>query len=262
LQNEGFRNTMLQPLPSRAWLAVAAASLLFAGVSGGAQTTPPPKPHPHAAARPVTSNAQHLPPAVSEQQAPAPVVRRPPATQQPMPQAQVSANPHPAPTGALPPGQKPGADMYGKGEHLTAWMSAHSNMTLPQQQAALEKEPGFRDLPAPTQQRIRNRLTELSTMSPEKRARVLARNEQIERLTPDQRAQVRGAMTQLGSLPPDQQKTVYRAFRDLRGLPPQERLPILNSERYRNLNPAQRATLQRLMQVEPILPRDDVAPQR
>ena len=37
-------------------------------------------------------------------------------------------------------------------------MERHSNLPLADQQHALENEPGFRDLPAPTQQRMRDRL--------------------------------------------------------------------------------------------------------
>ena len=81
-------------------------------------------------------------------------------------------------------------------EHLAQWMDRHSNMPLPEQQRALENEPGFRDLPPQTQQRMRDRLTQLNGMTPEQRRRILERTEDMEHLTPPQRQQVRSALEQ------------------------------------------------------------------
>ena len=50
-------------------------------------------------------------------------------------------------------------------EHLAQWMDRHSNLPLAEQQTALENEPGFRDLPPQTQQRMRDRLTQLNNMT-------------------------------------------------------------------------------------------------
>jgi hypothetical protein len=140
------------------------------------------------------------------------------------------------------------------GEHLSEWMNQHSNLNPAQQQQALEREPGFHELPMKTQQRLRDQLTQLNNMPPQQRARWVARTEAMERLTPDQRAQVRGAMQQLASLPPEQRGPVQRSFRQLREMPPEQREAALNSERYRGqLNPSQQATLNNLMRIEPML---------
>ena len=56
-------------------------------------------------------------------------------------------------------------------------MDRHSNLPLAEQQRALENEPGFRDLPPQTQQRMRDRLTQLNNMTPEQRRRILERTE-------------------------------------------------------------------------------------
>jgi DNA-directed RNA polymerase subunit F len=174
-------------------------------------------------------------------------------------EAQVSANPHPG-TATGKGFNNPGASsLYnGKGEHLSAWMKAHGNMTLQQQQAALEHEPGFRELPPETQQRYRDRLSELNALPPAERQRRLAYTEQMERLTPQQRTEVRSTMLQLSALPPEQKKTVMHAFHELRGLPPEQRLNLLNT-RYRNFSEPQRNTLEQLMRVEPMLPADHFA---
>lgn len=140
-------------------------------------------------------------------------------------------------------------------EHLAQWMDRHSNLSLADQQRALGNEPGFRDLPQQTQQRMRDRLTQLNNMTPEKRRRILDRTEAMERLTLPERQQVRGAMQQLGSLPEDRRRMVARAFRDLREMPQPQRDGILNSDRFREqFSGEERNTLSNLLAVEPYLP--------
>jgi hypothetical protein len=50
---------------------------------------------------------------------------------------------------------------------------------------------------------------------------------------------------------------VARSFRELREVPAGQRAEALNSGRYGNLNPTQRATLNNLMRIEPMLPPPD-----
>lgn len=181
------------------------------------------------------------------QQAPAPIERRSPNAGN----GTGSGTANDFPNGGAPHRGFPGP----RGEHLTDWISQHSNLSLQQQEQALGQEPGFRDLPLETQQRYRNRLAQLDAMNPQRRQRLLARNELMERLTPNQRAQVRGALGQLGGLPPEERKAVANTFRTLRDLPPDQRIAALNSGRMGPpLNPAQRAVLDNLLTVAPILP--------
>jgi len=124
-----------------------------------------------------------------------------------------------------------------------------------QQQQALDKEPGFHDLPPQTQQRYRDRLAQLNTMPVQQRDKVLSRTEWMERLPPEQRSQVRNAMQQWSSLPPASHRAVGRTFRVVRGMPPAQRLAYLNSPDIRSqFSPQERDTLTHLMQVEPYLP--------
>jgi hypothetical protein len=150
-------------------------------------------------------------------------------------------------------GPNPAANVA-KGEHLGDWMARHSSLSPAQQQQALEREPGFRQLTPEQQQRERDQLARLNAMPPDQRQRTLERTEAMERLSPEQRVQVRSAMQQLGSLPPDQRQVVAKSFRELRGLAPDQRYAALNSARYSNLSPQQRATLDNLIRVEPMLP--------
>ena len=175
-----------------------------------------------------------------QQQRPAPIERRPP------------------PTGAVEQrGSQQhlvGPDGRRGGEHLPEWMEQHRGMTLEQQQAALDREPGFRELPVQTQIQMHQRLAQLNAMTPEMRARTLAHSEAMERLNPAQRMQVRGAMEQLGLLPMDQRRQVVRSFRELRMLPPEERMGMMNSPRYGWLNYEQRTVLTNLIVIAPMLP--------
>jgi Protein of unknown function (DUF3106) len=134
-------------------------------------------------------------------------------------------------------------------------MDHHSDMSPAQQQKALESEPGFHDLPSETQQRMRDRLTQLNSMPPEQRRRVLERNEAIANLTPPQRQQVRGAMKQFSSLPPDRRRLVARTWRDLREMPEAQRQAVLSSDRFRGqFTDEERGTISNLLAVEPYLP--------
>jgi hypothetical protein len=141
-----------------------------------------------------------------------------------------------------------------KGEHLAQWMNQHRNLTPDQQQRALDNEPGFRQLPQATQQRMHNHLAQLNAMNPQTRERTQNHIEWMERLSTDQRSQVRGSMEQLGSLPPDQRRQVAQSFRNLRALPPEQRGAALNSPQYQYMNPAQRSALNNLLRVEPLIP--------
>ena len=175
-----------------------------------------------------------------QQQVPAPIERRAPSV---MPPQNTAGGPHSV-----------GPIRANRGDHLPEWMNQHRGLTLEQQQQALDREPGFHELPSTTRQRMRERLSQLNAMSPQERERIVDRTEVMESLSPGQRTEVRGAMQQLGSLPPNQRQMVARSFRELRQLPPNQRMAAMNSERYRWMNDQQRTTLTNLIQVAPMLP--------
>jgi Protein of unknown function (DUF3106) len=134
-------------------------------------------------------------------------------------------------------------------------MQRHSNLPLPAQQRALENEPGFRELPPQTQDRLRNQLIQLNHMSPVQRQRMTERTELMERLTPDQRQQFRSSVQELGQFPEDRRRMIAHAFRDLRELPPPQREAQLNSDRLRGqFSDQERHTLSNLLSVEPYIP--------
>jgi hypothetical protein len=134
-------------------------------------------------------------------------------------------------------------------------MERHANLSLPEQQRALENEPGFHELPRQTQQAERDQLVKLNNMTPEQRSRVLERTETLNEMTPAQRQQFRGVLQRYAALPVDRRRLVGRAFRDLREMPPAERQTVIASDRFRTMfSDNERATLSNLFTVEPYLP--------
>ncbi|WP_047488925.1 DUF3106 domain-containing protein [Terriglobus sp. TAA 43] len=144
-----------------------------------------------------------------------------------------------------------------RGEHLGQWMQQHQNLSPQQQQKALQKEPGFNQLPQQTQQRMEDRLNRLNSMPPQQREKVIQRGEAMERLSPQQRVQVRGAMGQLSALPDDRRRAVARTFRELRSMPPEQQNQMLNSPQYhQQFSDQERGTLGNLLSVSPMLPQN------
>jgi hypothetical protein len=186
---------------------------------------------------------------------PAPIERRSPDAQPPHLAAPANSYPvfrapsNPASTPGLVPRNTPSQ------QHLGEWIESHRNLSLSQQQHALDNEPGFRQLKPQVQQRMHDRLMQLNNMPPDQQQRVLARTEAMERLAPAQRQQIRGAMQQLGSLPEDRRRAVARTFRSLRDIPVSERQNYLNSPQYRGqFTDTERNTLNNLLNVAPMLP--------
>lgn len=140
-------------------------------------------------------------------------------------------------------------------QHLQQWMQSHSNMSLADQQRALGNEPGFRDLPAQTQQRYRDQLDHLYNMNPQQRQRMLERNEMLERLTPQQRQHWNAAVQQLNSLPPARRQMMARAIIDLREMPPAQRQQVINSPNFASrFSDGERNMLSTLLTAEPYHP--------
>ena len=154
----------------------------------------------------------------------------------------------PTPNAVPNPGTRPAAHPG----NLAQWMENHKNLSLPEQQRALENEPGFRLLDPQTQQNMRDRLAQLNNMDPQKRARILDRNEALERLTPQQREQYGNASNALKSAPPERQRPMARAILDLTEMPPGQREQVIDSPAFRaQFSDSERSTIRTLLMAEP-----------
>jgi predicted DCC family thiol-disulfide oxidoreductase YuxK len=146
-------------------------------------------------------------------------------------------------------------------EHLTQWMERHSNMTLAEQQRALQNEPGFSALPKQVQQRELDQLARLNSMTPQQRGQVLDRTEAIERLTPPQRQQWRGAVQEMNALPIPRRRLMARAIIDLRVMPPEQRERVIASPAFAaQFSDGERQTLRTLLMGEPYVAAGPAAP--
>jgi hypothetical protein len=136
--------------------------------------------------------------------------------------------------------------------NLAQWMQDHKNLSLQDQQRALENEPGYRQLDPQTQQHMRDRLAQLNNMNPQQRQRILDRNEALERLTPQQREQYGNASNALTSAPPERQRPMARAILDLTEMPPGQREQVIDSPAFRaQFSDSERSTIRTLLMGEP-----------
>lgn len=134
-------------------------------------------------------------------------------------------------------------------------MDNHKALSLPDQQRALQNEPGFRELPPQVQQREINQLARLYNMNPQQRDRTLQRNEILEHMSAPQVQQYRGAVQSFATMPPDRRRLMARAILDLREMPPEERDQVINSPRFGSqFSDGERSTIRTLLTVEPYPP--------
>jgi Protein of unknown function (DUF3106) len=140
--------------------------------------------------------------------------------------------------------------------HLGQWMQSHKDLSLPEQQRALQNEPGFRELPPQLQQRYLNQLGRLYYMKPQQRERELAQTEILERMSPGQRQQYSAAAQQLYALPPARQRLIAHAMIDLRDMPPAQREQVVSSPAFAAEfpDPGDRAMIHTLLTAEPYSP--------
>ncbi|HUB17318.1 MAG TPA: DUF3106 domain-containing protein [Acidobacteriaceae bacterium] len=183
---------------------------------------------------------------------------RQPARPAEAPRGNNAGRPAGNPPAEMRPGVNGNAGMYGaeRPGHLGQWLSNHQNLTLPQQEEELRREPGFNRLRPEEQQRVLNRLRTLEARPPAQQQRMIGRVELFERLTPQQKADVRASSQALAGMAPDRKRMVGTAFNDLRHVPPDQRAAILNSARFQQtFSPQERQVLGNLLSIEPYAPR-------
>jgi hypothetical protein len=134
-------------------------------------------------------------------------------------------------------------------------MERHSNLSLSEQQRALQNEPGFRELPQRLQQYELNELAHLYNMDPQQRARILEHNEALEPLTAAQQKQWRVAVQDLSSIPAPRRHVLLHAIMDLRELPTEQRHQILNSPAFcAQFSDSERTIIGTILTAEPYSP--------
>jgi hypothetical protein len=146
--------------------------------------------------------------------------------------------------------------------HLGTWLQRHGNMSLPEQERALQNEPGFNRLAPQTQHQLVDRLRQIDSMPAEQRERTLGRIEALERLSPQMRQQVSASAEAIRTLPAERQRMVKKAFRDLRDDPPEQRQSLMASPQFQEqFTPQERGILSNLLSVEPYEPNAGFRPE-
>lgn len=137
-------------------------------------------------------------------------------------------------------------------EHLEKWMQSHGNLSLSEQQRALQNEPGFRELPRQMQQNRLNMLGRLYNMNPQQRSRMLNGVENLERLSPQQQQQWDHAVQQLHGSPIPRRRMMIHAIADLREMPPDQRQQVIDSPRFAgDFSPEERQAIRTILTVYP-----------
>jgi Protein of unknown function (DUF3106) len=162
----------------------------------------------------------------------------------------------PRPNAGPQPNLQPNAPVRnGPPRSLPEWMEEHKNLPVQEQMRQLQNEPGFNSYPPAVQQRLRNQLMQLNTMTPEQRAQRLGRVQTLRQLTPEQSQRWRDSVQQMRMLPPPRRGQVLGAFRTLRELPPDQRERLLNSPNFAGrFSPDERRTLGDALLGEPYPP--------
>ncbi|HET9181794.1 MAG TPA: DUF3106 domain-containing protein [Candidatus Angelobacter sp.] len=115
------------------------------------------------------------------------------------------------------------------------WLESHQNLSLDQQEKALERDPRFKRLPPARQAALRDRLRKFNSLTPDQRQLALKRMEYWASLTPGQRQELRDANHQLQGLSQDRRIAVHKALRHLRKMNPQKRQQVMESDRFKTL---------------------------
>ena len=118
---------------------------------------------------------------------------------------------------------------------LFEWLESHQNLSLDQQEKALERDPNFKKLPPARQTALRDRLRKFDSLPPDQRELSLQRMRFWASLTPAQRQELRDANHQLQGLPQDRRVAIHKALRHLRKMDPQKRQQVMDSDRFKTL---------------------------
>lgn len=120
-------------------------------------------------------------------------------------------------------------------QRLGEWLESHKNLSLEQQEKALENDPNFKKMAPARQNALRDRLRKFNTLSPEQRDLAIQRMNFWASLSKEQHEQVRDANQKLQALPPDRRVALHKALRHLRRMDPQHREQVMESDRFKSL---------------------------
>jgi hypothetical protein len=135
---------------------------------------------------------------------------------------------------------------------LGAWLRAHKDLPLDQQEKALENDPAFNRRSPQVQAQLKERLRKFNSLPPEQKDKALRNMEYWEKLTPEQKEQVRQAHQHMETLPVERKVMVRKALRHLRQMSPNERQQEFQSEQFKStFSDQEQAILKNLAEINP-----------
>lgn len=139
-----------------------------------------------------------------------------------------------------------------KAPQLGAWLRAHKDLPIDQQEKALENDAGYKGLSPQRQAELKERLRKFNSLPPDQKEKALRNMEYWEKLTPAQREQIRAAHQHMQTLPPERKTMVRKALRNLRKMSPGERAQEFASNEFRTTFSDQEQTiLKNLAEINP-----------
>ncbi len=162
------------------------------------------------------------------------------------------AGQHPANGGNTPhPQQQKNASQKGA-PRLGAWLRAHKDLPIDQQEKALENDPAFKRLSPQSQSQLKDRLHKFNSLPQQQKEKALRNMEYWEKLTTQQKEQVRQAHQHMETLPAERKTMVRKALRHLRQMSPSERQQEFESEQFKTTFSDQEQTiLKNLAEINP-----------
>jgi hypothetical protein len=156
---------------------------------------------------------------------------------------------------AGPPSPRPQQQKNGgpKGPpRLGAWLRAHKDLPLDQQQKALENDPDFKSRSPQVQAQLKVRLEKFNSLPPQQKEKALRNMEYWEKLTPAQREQIRAAHQHMETLPVERKTMVQRELHTLRHMSRDAREQRLQSDDFKStFSDQEQAILKNLAEINP-----------
>lgn len=139
-----------------------------------------------------------------------------------------------------------------KAPKLGAWLRAHKDLPIDQQEKALENDPGYKGLSAQRQNELKERLRKFNSLPPQQKEKALRNMEYWEKLTPEQKEQVKQAHQHMETLPAERKTMVRQALRHLRKMSPGERAQEFASDKFKkDFSDQEQTILRNLAEINP-----------
>ena len=136
---------------------------------------------------------------------------------------------------------------------LGAWLRAHKDMSLEQQEKALENDPDFSHRSPQIQAQLKERLRKFNGLPQQQKEKALINMEYWEKLSKEQKEQIRQAHEHMVTLSPERRVMVRKELRDLRKMTPAQRQQTFDSEQFKaTFSDQEQAILRNLAEINPM----------